>query len=187
MQNGFQKPLIDTKSLHVQTQVRQFSDIVKLSLDADVLKDLLELQEKEININSLIRKMLQAREAGIAAEKEEIAEEVLQKAEERKRQGKKPSRYVSVAVQKILKEEHGTKCSIPGCNKPAKEKHHTQRFALAGTNDPRYIAPLCEEHHIIAQTIDVKYCQVKMAATGHASGHAKDAANAKAVASRWRP
>jgi hypothetical protein len=164
MQNGLQEPKIKPKSLHVQTSLQQFSDIVKLNLDRDVLKELLELQAKEIDINSLIRKMLNERKAEIAEKKEKIAEEVLQKSEERKRQGKKPSRYIPMKVRNILIKEHGTKCSIPGCNRPAKEKHHTQRFALAGTNDPRYMAPLCEEHHIIAQTIDIKYIQVRMAA-----------------------
>jgi hypothetical protein len=187
-QKGSQQPLLVDESLHVQTEAtrgtQQFSDIVKLNLDGDVLKELLELQEKDIDINLIIRKMLNERKAEIAEEKEKIAEEVLQKSAVRKQQGKKPSRYIPVKVRNILKAENGTKCSIPGCNKPAKEKHHTQRFALSGTNDPRYMAPLCQEHHIIAQTIDIKYIQVRMAATGHATGRAKDAANVMAAAAK---
>jgi len=155
-QDGLQKPLIDGNFVHVNKMELQLSEEVK--------DKLMELQRKGIDINDLILQMLQARVAEIEAEKEEIAEEVLQKSEKRKRQGKKPSRYIQVKVRNILIKEHGTKCSIPSCNKPAKERHHTQRYALAGTNDPRYMAPLCEEHHIIAQTIDIKYWQVRMQA-----------------------
>jgi hypothetical protein len=169
VQIGFLEPQIKPKSLHVQTEMQQFPEIVKLNLDGDILKELLELQEKEIDINSLIRKMLESRKAEIAEAKEQIAEEVLQKSDQRKQEGKKPSRYIPMKVRNILAAEHGKKCSIPGCNKPAKETHHTQRFALASTNDPRYMAPLCEEHHVIAQTIDIKYCQVRIAGTYHAN------------------
>ncbi len=68
-----------------------------------------------------------------------------------------PSRYLNVRIKKILKQEHGTKCSIPQCSKPAKTIHHTQRFALNPIHDPRFLAPLCQEHHEIAHKIDVKF------------------------------
>jgi hypothetical protein len=178
--NGSPKPENEPKFVHVhkssdgRSNPQSILPYVKIleKLSPQNKEKLLELINKEIDINEIISRMLQSREEKITEDKEEIAKEVLQKAEQRKKEGKKPSRYIPAKVQKILKEEHGTKCSIPGCNKPAKEKHHTQRFALAGTNDPRYMAPLCEEHHIIAQTIDIKYIQVRMRAVSElASEH----------------
>jgi hypothetical protein len=90
-QDGLQKPLFDDKSLHVHFDFKSKEEdvkssasalkaspleIIKLKLDKDVLEKLLELQEKNIDVNGLIRKMLEGREAGIALEKEEIAEEI---------------------------------------------------------------------------------------------------------------
>jgi hypothetical protein len=118
--------------------------------------------EMGIDINDMLRKMLEARKAGISSEKIAVAEEEIAKAETREECGgnneelKPQSRYISVKVRKILKQEYGDKCSIPYCNKPAKQIHHTQRYALAGVHDPRYMAPMCENHHKIAHSIDLK-------------------------------
>ncbi|MEK7547614.1 MAG: hypothetical protein AAB540_01840, partial [Patescibacteria group bacterium] len=62
------------------------------------------------------------------------------------------------------KEEHGKKCSIPNCQKPAKILHHTQRLSLSRTHNPRFLAPLCEDHHEIAHSIDIKYHKIKESA-----------------------
>ncbi len=70
---------------------------------------------------------------------------------------KRKSTYVSVKIKTVLHEEYGTKCSIPTCNKPAEEDHYSQRFSIAGLHDPRYMAPMCKEHHEIAHLVDGKY------------------------------
>jgi len=41
-----------------------------------------------------------------------------------------PSRYIPAKIKQIIKEEHGTKCSIPNCQKPAEVIHHTQKLAF---------------------------------------------------------
>lgn len=159
--DGLQTPIFDDKSVRAHIKEPQ--------LDDDVKQQLFDLQEKGIDINNLLREMLEKRKAGISAEKNAVGEEengkAALRAEERKNRGNKgesesaatksSSRYISVKVRKILREEHGDKCSINGCRRPARQIHHTQRFALAGVHDPRYMAPLCEEHHKIAHAIDV--------------------------------
>ena len=75
------------------------------------------------------------------------------------------SHYIPAKTRKILAKEHGTKCSKFGCKKPATEIHHTQRFALAHTHDPRYLAPLCKEHHQLAHLLDQNYREVRKATT----------------------
>jgi|WetSurMetagenome_2_1015567.scaffolds.fasta_scaffold65743_2 hypothetical protein len=160
---GLQQPLIDDKSLRAQALLS------KLKIDADLVEKIYELQKKNIDINEMLRKMLAAREAGISAEKNVVGEEALVKAEERSAcdesrvavgggaaRVRKKSRYISVRVRKILKEEYGDKCLMHACGKSARQIHHAQRFALAGVHDPRYMAPLCEEHHRIAHSIDQK-------------------------------
>ncbi|MFA6918359.1 MAG: hypothetical protein WC285_06085, partial [Candidatus Gracilibacteria bacterium] len=69
----------------------------------------------------------------------------------------KVTHYVPAKIKKIIKEEHGTKCSAPNCHKPAKILHHTARFALTQNHNPQFLAPLCEAHHEIAHKIDLRY------------------------------
>jgi len=138
----------------------------KLELAEDVENELAELQRKGLDVNELLREFLRRREEDIVEEKEKIVKEINNIELARSGiggrigcpQGKKPSRYIRVKVRGILQKEHGTKCSIPPCNKPAKVIHHTQRFALAGTHNPYYLAPLCDEHHKIAHSIDGRFC-----------------------------
>jgi len=118
-----------------------------LTLDEDVQRDLANLQEKGIDVNELIRSALKNRKQEIEQEKQTITEEL------------KPtrSRYIPKKVNDVLKKEHGDKCSMDTCSRKSEVRHHTQRFSLARTHDPRFIAPLCKEHHTIAHGIDRNY------------------------------
>jgi len=136
IRNGLCKPKLEAKSVHVH----------KLELSDEVTTKLLELQEKGIDINATLLEMLEKRESEIEEEKEEIAEN-LEKTE---------SRYIPVKVKRVIEKEHGNKCSIRGCDKCAVAIHHTQPFAFSKIHDPRYLAPLCKEHHAIAHSINVK-------------------------------
>lgn len=147
---------------------------------------LLELQQKGININQLLLEFLNNRELEIAREKEQIAEEMHEKSSaageralgvyekralwvhEKAAQTnapetqKPPSRYIPVKIKKLLKKEFGDKCSMPNCQKPAEQIHHTQRFAMSQNHDPRYMAHLCKEHHQIAHSIDIKFHTMRL-------------------------
>lgn len=129
------------QGLYVQTQQQQFR------IADDVAEELNELHAKGIDVNELLRTMLQQRREKIAQTKEKIAEEI--KTEQ--------SRYIPARIKKIIREEHGEKCSIATCQKPSKEVHHTQRFSLSKTHDPKFLAPLCHDHHVIAHSIDLNY------------------------------
>ena len=126
-----------------------------LKLSEEVTGKLLELQEKGLDLNSLLLEFLEKREEEIAQEKEAICET----REEAK------SRPVPARTQKVLAKEHGSKCSIKTCKKPAEELHHTQTFALSKRHDPRYLAPLCREHHVIAHTINLKFQEKRRTST----------------------
>ncbi len=138
-QNGSQKPLFGNKCLYVQTLNFEIADDIKAQLN--------ELNSKGIDVNELLHEMLKRRQEKIAKEKEEIAKTIQQTT----------SHYISVRINGVLKEEHGKKCSITTCKKPATVIHHTQRFSLSRNHDPHFLAPLCREHHIIAHSIDLKY------------------------------
>jgi len=123
-------------------------------LAPDVIEQLNDLHSKGIHVNDLLRKLLKQRKEEIEKKKEEIAKEARPTS----------SRYVPVKVKNIIHEEHGTKCSIPTCQKPAEVIHHTQTFGLSHAHDPRFLAPLCKEHHAIAHSMDVKYQEMRQKA-----------------------
>jgi len=146
--NGFTKPLFGSETMHVHA----------LKLDTDVEKELTEMQEKGIDINAFLRKILQRRKEEIEQEKTRLGSEQQQrKQQEPLGRTYKITRYIPSKIRKIITEEHGTKCSFPGCQRSAKILHHTARFALTQNHDPRFIAPLCEAHHELAHKIDLKY------------------------------
>lgn len=128
-----------------------------LHLNEEVTHKLLELQNKGINVDELLLELLNKRELELAQEKEELASEANQRVAVTN-----PSRYIKVKIRRLLRKEHGTKCSIQTCARDARVIHHTQRFALAKNHDPRYLAPLCKEHHQIAHSIDAKYHMARM-------------------------
>ena len=153
--NGLAEPLNDAKSLPGQTEGGQVDRRVNsVNEDLGLLQNLpVELRErlrgmlqKGIDVGQVLTGLLDRYEQETAEEKAKIAELV----------GASKSRYIPVKIKKILVREYGSKCSIAGCNKPACVIHHTQRFALGRTHDPRFLAPLCREHHEIAHTIDAR-------------------------------
>lgn len=179
-QNGSQKLLFEGQPLHVNSKVQDVSldvksvsneaspanplELLQLKLTRGNLQKMLELQEKGIDLNNLIAEMLGRREAEIAQQKKQIAEEMGGKTDMKQdRESSKPSRYIPVKIKRIITLEHGTKCSIPTCTKSSRPIHHTQRFGLMQhaapqlAHNPYYLAPLCKEHHTIAHSIDVKF------------------------------
>ena len=138
-QNGSVKPLFDDKVMYGHDLNFEIADDIKEQLN--------ELNSKGIDVNELLREMLKRRKEKIEKEKEEIAKTIQQTT----------SHYIATRIRRVLKEEHGKKCSIPTCKKPAEIIHHTQRFSLSRNHDPRFLAPLCREHNIIAHSVDIKY------------------------------
>lgn len=129
------------QSLHVQTCTFQLAQEVQEKLE--------ELHLKGIDINEIILRAIQEREERIAQEKENIAEECEQTS----------SRYIPARTRKIITQEHGAKCSIATCTNPSQDIHHTQRFSIAKTHDPHYLAPLCKGHHALAHLADQTYAR----------------------------
>jgi hypothetical protein len=168
-QNGLFEPENRLENLHVQTLKNQCG---RLNLSLEVQQKLFELQQKGFDVSQMILGFLKKREEGIAKKKEEISKKVLQREEKKSQRVDEvqefslesvvtQSRYISQPVKGILKEEYGTKCSIRNCEQRATTIHHTQRFSLARSHDPHYLAPLCKEHHEIAHACDMRYQEVK--------------------------
>lgn len=138
----------ERKSLRAQTSWTAQND---LGLSAEVTERLLELKRKGIDINALLQELLDQREQKIAQEKLEIASSLEQTE----------SRYIPKQIKDLVSREYGTKCSIPTCHKPSQNLHHTQRFSIAKTHDPHFLAPLCKDHHTLAHCVDVHVQEVR--------------------------
>ncbi len=130
---------------HVTMQKTMFSE--ELQLDPEVQKRLLDMQKKGLDINKLLKEFLQKHQEVIEAEKNRIAENLPSTAS---------SHYVPARVKNVLLQEFGKKCSVPECYRPAETLHHTRRFALVASHDPRFMAPLCVGHHELAHRVDGK-------------------------------
>lgn len=146
----------EEKTLHNalsgQSSLPETAQMSNIPLKSSTAARLRELQEKGIDIDKLINRFLDRREEEIEAQKARLG------VVHNKRSAT-ASRYIPAKIRQILLLEHGRKCSIPSCRRPATAIHHTRRFALAGSHDPRYLAPLCREHHQIAHSIDRKFMQ----------------------------
>jgi len=146
-----------------------------LNLNPEIQEKLLELQQKGIDINELLKEFLQKREEEIAQRKAEIAKKMAEKNENlMTKSGMRiseanaervvvtsPFRHIPISIKRILQQEHGMKCSIKNCQKLSEQIHHTQRFSLAQSHDPHYLAPLCREHHELAHSMDNDYIEIR--------------------------
>lgn len=141
IQNGFYQPKNGAKSVPGHS----------LNLSVEVTGRLAELQAKGINLDQLLTKFLDSREQEITEEKKTIAEKLPETA----------SRHVPIQIQRLIRKEHGEKCSIRSCKKPAEHIHHTQTFSLSQRHDPHYLAPLCKAHHILAHAVNTKVQQFR--------------------------
>ena len=147
---GFEGSFVRSHKSEEQYETGQVAGrAASLNLAPDVTKQLLELQQKGIDVDALLREFLEKRQHEIATEKEKLSLEqnIL---EER-------SRHIPAAVREIIKKEFGEKCAVPGCVKQSERLHHTNRFAMSKNHDPYFLAPLCKEHHAMAHSIDVKF------------------------------
>lgn len=135
-ENGLNKPLNEGYSVRAH----------RIELSDEVQNRLQKLAEKGHDVNGVLLELLDQREAEIAEEKEAIAESLQETR----------SRYIPVRVRRIIKKEHGSRCSMPQCCREADHLHHTQTFALSRRHDPRYLAPLCKDHHRLAHAINLK-------------------------------
>ena len=154
-QNGLFETKIEAKSLPGQTVNVQ--RMLQLKLSPEVHEKLFELQLKGIDVNQLLLEFLQKCEEGINEKKEQIREKVLAEERNLQKSGKEPGRQVPVLVKKILKEDHGTKCAVKNCKKLSVQIHHVLPFSIGKSHDPKYLVPLCKEHHELEHAVNWEY------------------------------
>ncbi|MBN1495062.1 hypothetical protein JW911_05025 [Candidatus Peregrinibacteria bacterium] len=55
------------------------------------------------------------------------------------------TRYIPAKTKRDLQEKHNSHCAYKGCNKPAEQFHHQERFAIKRNHEN--LMPLCKSHH----------------------------------------
>lgn len=130
--------------LEMQTETsppRQKSIIIQLN------EDTLSKVEKLKGSNTweeIISELLKIREEKLEDEKPETVK-VVAKDELGYHSRPAPAKIIKY----VLKRTNG-QCNFPGCNKPHKLKHHTDRYALNKEHNPDTYFPLCREHERLA-------------------------------------
>jgi len=135
---------IGAASLHVQT----FK--LDLELDEDVKKELIEMKKKGTDVNQVLRVFLRERKEKLEQEKSEVAEKQMREREDRAIIGMPANRYIPVEVRRVVINEFGNRCCVPGCEKVAENLHHENGFAIDQSHNPRYLKPMCKGHHELA-------------------------------------
>lgn len=152
-----------TSNLNKTEKIAQSDE---LNLAPDVRQLLLNMQNKGIDHNQVLRDLLQERNERIQEKKQSLAQEIPDK--EVKQQGNtaqwnnQPSRYIPQKVRQLLKQEYGDKCAHQQCVNKAMNIHHKLRFAVQPIHDPAFLVPLCKQHHEISHTLDVRVQEFRM-------------------------
>ncbi len=136
-----QKPPLPTVPEMVQVAVQ---------LNPEVANELLRLRDRGIDINEELKEFLEQRQEKIEREKAAVIER------ECDQKNKQESRYIPARIRKVLKREYGNRCSVTDCKKPSRQIHHVRRYSIDPSHDPKYLAPLCKQHHEMAHTVDVR-------------------------------
>ncbi len=126
----------------------------KLNLAPDVEAELIQLQQKGLNINEILRQFLRDRQEKIEQTKLKLAIKQAREHEGRAMIGMPAKRYIPAEIRKIITAQHGKQCAAPGCAKKAENLHHEKPFATFQSHDPRHLKPLCRAHHEIAHCED---------------------------------
>lgn len=119
----------------------------ELNLSPQIRERLLAMQNKGIDLNKVLEELLDQREKKIQQEKITLQAD------------KEHSRYIPVKIQRVLKQEYGSKCAHSNCTNVSVNIHHQIRFALDPRHNPMYLLPLCKLHHEIAHVVDQKSIQ----------------------------
>ncbi|MDZ4245392.1 MAG: hypothetical protein U1D98_05780, partial [Candidatus Gracilibacteria bacterium] len=121
-------------------------------LSENVVQKLNELNAKGFDVNEILEKMLDERCEQVNERENMIADEVVADELAKKVDGKE-------VVKRVISERAGTKCEVRGCMRDAKNTHHTIRFGIQSSHDPRYLVRLCKEHHELTHVLDEKYLE----------------------------
>lgn len=134
----------NTLEAYVQSYRKEFlpredSQSVKstITMDLDLeIADQLNKLKGVSDWNTLMKEFLELKKAKLEAEKPKIVEA--------------KSHNIPAKIEKYIFKRTNSTCSFPGCNKPGKIIHHTDRLAMYWLHDPDKMILLCKAHERLA-------------------------------------
>lgn len=146
----------NTLEVYVREYKKQFSSDTRL--------EILPREEIKSENPPIQKTIIMPLEPKIAAELEklkgsgdwnELMKEFLELRKQKLEKGKPASletqsRHIPEKIKHFAYAKTHGQCGYPGCTKPYKILHHTQRWALENIHDPDKIVPLCLAHERLA-------------------------------------
>jgi len=120
-------------------------------------KQQLEKERKEpIDWNLTIKELLKKQ----IVEKQPTKRKVLQKKNQVDKWPPPVSRHIPAKIKHDLEYRYKGKCAYRGCNKPAEQIHHKDRFAIKRSHEN--VVPLCKKHHDFVHQTATNQQQLKI-------------------------
>lgn len=101
--------------------------------------------EKESHATLTFNEVLQALFQNKAPHQPEVTIQLCPECAARKA-AQATSRPIPAATRRLIYARYQGFCAFPSCKKPATSLHHTKRYRLTPSHDPRTIVPVCPAH-----------------------------------------
>jgi hypothetical protein len=133
---------LSSRSLELAVKEHKSVHVSRFEMADDIKQKLQQLHEEGIDVNEMLRKMLNQRDQQI------------EQNDEMKTPAK--SSYIPVKIKRAVHYKYGNTCAVPGCQQKATNIHHTLRRTIGKIHSPKFLVPLCKAHHDLEHLTDEK-------------------------------
>ncbi|MBD3328708.1 hypothetical protein GF340_05420 [Candidatus Peregrinibacteria bacterium] len=131
---------LSTRSLEQAVKEHKSVHVQRFEMADDIKQKLQKLFEEGIDVNEMLRNMLNQRDKQIE--------------ENNKLQEPAKSSYIPVKIRRAINYKYGNKCAVPNCQQKSTNIHHTLRRAIGKIHSPKFMVPLCKAHHDLEHLTD---------------------------------
>ncbi|MBD3327684.1 hypothetical protein GF340_00080 [Candidatus Peregrinibacteria bacterium] len=131
---------LSSRSLELAIKEHKSVHVQRFEMADDIKQKLQQLHEEGIDVNEMLRKMLNQRDRQIE--------------ENNKLQEPAKTSYIPVKIKRAIHYKYENKCAVPGCQQRATNIHHTLRRAVGKIHSPKFMVPLCKAHHDLEHLTD---------------------------------
>ncbi|MBD3328644.1 hypothetical protein GF340_05075 [Candidatus Peregrinibacteria bacterium] len=131
---------LSSRSLELAIKEHKTVHVSRFEMADDVQKKLQQLHEEGIDVNEMLRNMLNQRD----------------KQTEQNNQLEAPAKssYIPVKIKQAIHYKYENKCAVPGCQQKSTNFHHTLRRSIGKIHSPKFMVPLCKAHHDLEHLTD---------------------------------
>jgi hypothetical protein len=133
---------LSSRSLELAIKEHKSVHVRRFEMAEDIQQKLQKLYEEGTDVNEMLRKMLNQRDRQIE--------------QDNQLEAPAKSTYIPVKIKSAIHFKYGNKCAVPTCQQKATNIHHTLRRAIGKIHSPKFLVPLCKEHHDLEHLTDEK-------------------------------